>query len=59
MIKTSISVKLFIYANHKKTRKAMPALERVQLMVYDNTGHEFTETMWDNILNWFEKYLRI
>ena len=30
---------------------------KVQLIIHDNVGHDFTETMWEHVLDWFQKYL--
>lgn len=31
--------------------------ERLQCVFYPNVGHEFTDTMWENVLAWFRKYV--
>jgi hypothetical protein len=38
----------FYYKNNPKALK---------LMVYQNTGHEFKNEMWEKALNWLELYL--
>ena len=31
--------------------------ERLKLIVHDNVAHEFTQPMWNNAMDWFQKYL--
>jgi len=31
--------------------------DRLKLIVHDNVAHEFTQPMWNNVINWFRKYL--
>jgi dienelactone hydrolase len=30
---------------------------RLKLIVHESVGHEFTETMWRNVMEWFEQYV--
>jgi len=31
--------------------------DRLKLIVHDNVAHEFTQPMWNNVIDWFQKYL--
>lgn len=31
--------------------------DRLKLIVHDNVAHKFTQPMWNNVMDWFQKYL--
>jgi pimeloyl-ACP methyl ester carboxylesterase len=31
--------------------------EKLRFILEENTGHEFTESMWNNVIQWFKKHL--
>ena len=32
--------------------------DRLKLVVHENVAHEFTQPMWNNVVDWFQKYLK-